>query len=214
MADFPRNAAPSAAAPSRPAAAAEVASDVSLPRTVSRPPLLRGGSDREFRRFVHRLLAFSARLETVRSRFGAQIGLTGIQYTALISVAHLSRDGEIGVKQIADHLGLSGSFATLVIGQLVRLGLVDKGPHPADRRRVQLTVPAKGLALLRQLAPVQRQVNDVMFAPLDGEKFRALNQILTDLLRSGDAAVELVRYLTSRVGDPSDDTAPVSRSAR
>ncbi len=214
MADFPRNAAPSAAAASRPAAVVEVTSDVSLPRTVSRPPLLRGGSDREFRRFAHRLLAFSARLETVRSRFGAHIGLTGIQYTALISVAHLSRDGEIGVKQIADHLGLSGSFATLVIGQLVRLGLVDKGCHPADRRCVQLKVPAKGLALLRQLAPVQRQVNDVMFAPLDGGKFRALNQILTDLLRSGDAAVDLVRYLTGRVGDPPEDTAPASRAAR
>ena len=89
-----------------------------MPRTVSRAALMPDGTDRAFRQFVHRLLAFSARLEAVRDKFGAILGLSGIQYSALISIAHLSRDAAIGVKEVAEHLGLSGSFATLVIGQL------------------------------------------------------------------------------------------------
>src|SRR5262245_13272374 len=99
--------------------------DGPVPLTVSRPALMPDGTDREFRRFVHRLLAFSGRLERVRAQFGAIIGLSGIQYTALISIAHLSRDAGVGVKEVAEHLGLSGSFATLVIGQLATLGLVE-----------------------------------------------------------------------------------------
>ncbi len=166
-----------------------------VPRTVSRPALLEGESDRTFRRFVHRLLAFSARLEAVRSGFGAMIGLSGIQYTVLISIAHLQGGDGVGVKRVAEHLGLSGSFVTVVSGQLVKLGLVAKTPNPQDRRRVRLTVTQQGRDLLAELAPMQREVNDLLFDPLDAVNFRQLNEIFTQLVRSGDEAVGLVDYM-------------------
>ena len=168
-----------------------------LPLTVSRPALLSGRTDRDFRQFVHRLLAFSARLETIRSGFGSLIGLSGIQYSALIAIAHLSRDQDVGVKEVADHLALSGSFATLVIGQLTTLDLVGKETNSEDRRRVCLTVTEKGRALLSELAPTQRQVNDLLFAPLDDDAFRSMNALFAELVGSGDAAVNLVSYLTA-----------------
>ena len=166
-----------------------------MPRTVSRAALMPDGTDRAFRQFVHRLLAFSARLEAVRDKFGAILGLSGIQYSALISIAHLSRDAAIGVKEVAEHLGLSGSFATLVIGQLTERGLIEKQANQGDRRRLRLTVTDKGLALLRQLAPAQRRVNDVLFEPLSAEQFRQLNDVFGELMGSGVAAVNLVEYL-------------------
>ena len=172
------------------------ASEERLPRTVSLPALLPDGSDREFRRFVHRLLAFASRLETIRSGFGALIGLSGIQYSALISIAHLSRDQAIGVKEVADHLGLSGSFATLVIGQLTSMGLVAKETNRDDRRRVNLTVTGKARRLLSELAPMQRQVNDMLFAPLDAAGFALLNKVFDQLVQSGDSASALVDFLT------------------
>jgi MarR family transcriptional regulator, organic hydroperoxide resistance regulator len=168
-----------------------------VPRTVSRSALMPDSSDREFRRFVHSLLAFSGRLERVRAQFGAIIGLSGIQYTALISIAHLSRDTSVGVKEVAEHLGLSGSFATLVIGQLTSQGLVDKVANPGDRRRVHLTVTGKGIELLRRLAPVQRQVNDLLFSPLDAKQFKTLLEVFGELMRSSNAAVNLLDYLAS-----------------
>lgn len=156
-----------------------------------------GNSDREFRQLVHRLLAFSARLETIRSQFGAIIGLSGIQYTALISIAHLSRDTAIGVKELAEHLGLSGSFVTLVVGQLAALGLVAKTGDRQDRRRVRLTVTAAGVAKLRELAPAQTRVNDVLFGPLDAEQFRVLNALFGSLVDSAADAVRLVEFVAA-----------------
>jgi DNA-binding MarR family transcriptional regulator len=169
------------------------------------------GTDREFRGFVHRLLAFSGRLERVRAQFGAIVGLSGIQYTALISIAHLARDGSVGVKDIAEHLGVSGSFATLVIGQLAGLGLVDKNAGPGDRRRVHLSVTDKGLDLLRRLAPAQRQVNDVLFAPLDARQFRMLQTVFGDLMRSSHTAANLVDYLASDGALAAQDGAEAGR---
>jgi hypothetical protein len=65
--------------------------------TISRPELQIDGSDREFRGFVHGMLAFAARLEAVRSGFASLIGLTGIQYTILISVQHLQHHGDVRI---------------------------------------------------------------------------------------------------------------------
>ncbi|MBL4756338.1 MAG: hypothetical protein JKY32_01480, partial [Rhizobiales bacterium] len=44
------------------------------PLTVSRDALLSGGSDKDFRVMVHNMLAFSTRLEAVRSNFGTLVG--------------------------------------------------------------------------------------------------------------------------------------------
>src|ERR1043166_1533407 len=92
------------------------------PLTVSRPELLDRGSDAEFRKFVHGLLAFASRLETVRAGFARLVGLTPIQYTILISVAHLEAAGDVSVNMLADHLQLSGAFITIETGKLLRQG--------------------------------------------------------------------------------------------
>ncbi len=171
--------------------------------TVTSPALLVDGSDQAFRTFVHRLLAFSARLEAVRSGFGSIIGLTGIQYTTLISIAHLQDGERVGVTRIAEDLGLTGSFVTLVSGQLVKLGLVEKQPDPEDRRRVRLRVTEKGMALLAELAPAQSEVNDLLFRPLDREMFQELSALMGKLISSGDEAVALVDYLAGGVANPA-----------
>ena len=108
--------------------------------TVSRPALLEGGDDAMFRQLVHNLLAFSARLESIRAQFGAYLGLTGVQYTILISVNHLQDDQGVGVKALADHLGLSGAFVTIETGKLIKADLLRKRANPEDRRRVILEV--------------------------------------------------------------------------
>jgi DNA-binding MarR family transcriptional regulator len=175
--------------------------DARTPLTVSRNDLLTDGADSEFRQLVHRLLAFSARLETCRSGFGALLDLTGVQYTALISIAHLEGDDGVGVKTVADHLGLSGSFLTIVTGQLAKRGLVEKSTNPQDRRRVHLRVTDKGRELLEGLAPIQRDVNDLLFQPLDAKRFRALNDIFADLIQAADEATALIGYYSQSGAD-------------
>jgi MarR family transcriptional regulator, organic hydroperoxide resistance regulator len=90
------------------------------PRTVTRKALLIAESDAAFRHLVHGLLAFSERLMAVRQGFGQVLGLTGIEYTTLVSIAHLLERSPVSVTSVASHLHLSGAFVTIVTNQLVR----------------------------------------------------------------------------------------------
>jgi DNA-binding MarR family transcriptional regulator len=166
-----------------------------LPLTTSRPELLSGGRDRQFRHLIHALFGFAAHHERIRSGHAKVIGLAGIEYTVLISIAHLSQDGDVNVKTVADHLYLSGAFITAVAGKLMKLGLIHKKVDTGDRRRVTLTVSAQGRAALERLAPIQRQVNDVEFGTLTRQEFEQLTGIVERLIESGAKAVALQNYL-------------------
>src|SRR5579863_9257523 len=163
--------------------------------TVSRSELQIDGSDHAFRELVHGLLAFSARLQGVRERFGAVVGLTGIQYTVLISIRHLETDGEVTVKAVADHLHLSGAFITIETGKLLRLGLVSKVQDFRDRRRVCLRVSKRGRELLTGLTRVQAPVNDKLFEFLSADQFHTLAGMMDRAVECGNRALALLDYL-------------------
>jgi MarR family transcriptional regulator, organic hydroperoxide resistance regulator len=168
------------------------------PLTISRPELLPNGSDRHFRRLVHGLFGFLARHEAVRRGHGARIGLAGIEYTTLISIRHLdAEEGDVNVNRVADHLHLSGAFVTTITNKLLKRGLIHKSIDAADRRRVKLEVSAKGDALLAELAPAQRQVNDVQFGCLSQAEFLQLLELIERLIGSSEDAVRLQAYLAN-----------------
>jgi DNA-binding MarR family transcriptional regulator len=168
-----------------------------MPLTISRPELLSDGRDRRFRHLVHALFGFAAHHERIRSGHARVIGLAGIEYTVLIAIAHLSLDGDVNVKTVADHLYLSGAFITSTTRRLLQLGLIHKKTDPGDRRRVTLTVSDKGRRALERLAPIQRRVNDVEFGCLSHQEFELLTDIVNRLIDSGAQAVALQSYLLS-----------------
>src|SRR5262245_46100608 len=169
-----------------------------LPLTTSRPELLSGGRDRQFRHLIHALFGFAAHHERIRSGHAKVIGLAGIEYTVLISIAHLSQDGDVNVKTVADHLYLTGAFITAITGRLLARGLIEKKTDTGDRRRVTLTVSANGRTALERLAPIQRQINDVEFGALTREEFTLLGSILDRLIEGGERAVALQSYLSAQ----------------
>jgi DNA-binding MarR family transcriptional regulator len=175
--------------------------------TVSLPALLMGGNDQAFRRMVHTLLAFLARHETVREGHAAAIGLAGIEYTVLISVKYLAAEGHVSVRELADHLYLSGAFVTTVSNKLQKMRLIEKLVDPGDRRKVRLTVTPAGDELLLALRPTQRQVNDVQFDCLSGTEFQQLLGTVERLVESSDRAIALQRYLVAR-GDVTSEGKP------
>jgi DNA-binding MarR family transcriptional regulator len=167
--------------------------------TISRPELLINGSDRHFRRLVHGLFGFLARHEGVRSGHAARIGLVGIEYTVLISIRHLAvEETDVSVNRVAEHLFLSGAFVTTVTNKLLKRGLIHKLPDPSDRRRVRLEVSDRGNALLAELAPVQRQVNDVQFGCLSTAEFLHLLDMTERLIESSGHAIRLQSYFGVR----------------
>lgn len=173
-----------------------------LPLTVTRPELLDHGSDANFRAFLHCLLALGARLESVRASLGALIGLSGIQFTILVSVSHLEAENDVSVTRVAEHLRLSSAFVTVETGKLIRLDLLTKRVDPKDRRRVCLTVTRKGVEMLRRLAPTQCRVNDVFFEPVTAEMFPRLREVLDHLVVSSNRALGLLEYLSRHENHP------------
>ena len=166
-------------------------------QTVSKPQLLVDGTDTEFRSFIHDFLAFSALVNDIRAGFGAYLGMTGIGYTTLISIAHLQGRYGIGVNAIAEHLHLSGAFITTEVAKLVRAGLVHKGVNAKDKRRVLLTVTPAGRKMLNDLAALQAPVNDSLFDCLTAAEFAQLRNLLARLVPCGTRAISLQSYLMS-----------------
>lgn len=155
---------------------------------------MRGGNDAAFRTFVHGLLAFTARLEATRSGLAELVGLSGPQYTILISVSHLEEAGDVSVSTVAEHLHYSGAFVTLEVGRLVKKGLVSKRPSTRDRRRVRLAVTDAGRDLLAELAATQARVNDTLFSALEASDLDRILDLLPGLIEGGDAATALLSY--------------------
>ena len=162
------------------------------PPTVSRPALLVDGSDAEFRRLIHDLIAYGHRLDACRDAFAAIAGISGVQYEILMLV---SRAEGLSIGEVAARLHRSGAFITIEANKLVAQGILEKASDPADGRRVLLQMNAKSDALLERLAPYQRRINDVLFASLDAKRFRVLRTLAAELVADGDRAVALLDYL-------------------
>ncbi len=164
--------------------------------TVSRPELLADGGDQAFRELVHDMLAVSARVQAIRNGLGASLGLSGSQYTILITIDHHQDHAEgIGVNQIAEHLHLSGAFVTLEVGRLVERGLVNKTVNAADRRRVLLRTTGEARKLLVRLTALQRPVNDALFDSLTHAEFLSLRKLMAKVVTTSDRSLSLLKFL-------------------
>src|ERR1041385_649199 len=121
---------------SAPAVKSEPAEASAAPLSITRPEILLDGSDREFRRLIHRMLIGSGRLAAVRESIAARIGVSGTQYTMLMSVLRLQGSAGISITGLADYLEVTGPHVTGVIGKLAALGFVRQVANPKDGRGV------------------------------------------------------------------------------
>lgn len=164
----------------------------SLPLTVSRPALLPGGSDAEFRKLIHDLIAYGHRLDACRDAFAVIAGISGVQYEILMLV---SRADGLSIGEVAARLHRSGAFITIEANKLVARGILEKAADPGDRRKVLLKMNLKSRRLLERLAPYQQRINDVLFEFLDAKRFRQLRALAGELVGAGDRAVAMLELL-------------------
>jgi MarR family transcriptional regulator, organic hydroperoxide resistance regulator len=164
-----------------------------LPLTVSRRPLLEGGSDRRFRLLVHDLLTISARMELVRQHLGGRMGIGGPQYSLLVAVAHLQGDSGASVTAVAKALHVSSAFIASETGKLAQRGLVLKRTNPHDRRGVLLSIAPAGRIEIGRIGAEIRTINDLFFGALDRKAFDALSAVIGALVLSSRKAVHHIR---------------------
>jgi DNA-binding MarR family transcriptional regulator len=100
-----------------------------------------------------------------------------LDLTAAQAVALRELTGPTTMRELADRMGCEPSNATFVIDRLEEQGVVERRPHPSDRRAKQLVLTPKGTGLrARLLALLTEDSPLAMLSPEDQER-------LGDLLR-------------------------------
>lgn len=113
------------------------------------------------------------------------LGLTFARYEALVLLS-FTRNGSLPMGKMGQRLMIHPTSVTNIIDRLSDAGLVERVPHPADRRATLAQITGEGRALVGRATMA---VNAVRFGVGELDE----NEQLT--------IVQLVRTLRQRVGD-------------
>jgi len=151
--------------------------------TVSLPELLVDGSDLKFRELVADLFAAAAGMLALRRALASSVGLSAAEYAILLATWHLQKKGAVGINTLAGQLHVAAANVTAEVGKLVKKGILDKQPHPKDSRAVLIRLTAEGTAILHELTPLLRRINDRLFS---GNRARDMDAVANFLRHIAD----------------------------
>ncbi|WP_104054467.1 MULTISPECIES: MarR family winged helix-turn-helix transcriptional regulator [unclassified Arthrobacter] len=125
----------------------------------------------------------------------APFDLTPHQFRALNAVARaaLTSSGSKGepgpeetpglrLKELAERLRIAPRSATEVVDQLAAKGLIERTPHPTDRRATLLALTAEGESLRKQVLADRKREADEFFSVLEPADRAELVRILGELV--------------------------------
>lgn len=160
-----------------------------MPLSVSRPALLRRGSDAEFRNLINGLMTISVRMELIRNHLAERLGVTGPQYSLLMAIGHMEGPEGISVGKAAHSLHVTSAFVASESNRLVREGWLEKAPDTADRRLMLLRLTLRGSKRLAELGPLIQAVNDGVFGSLSGADFSMLAELVDGIVRDSGSTL-------------------------
>ncbi|MDB5411168.1 MAG: MarR family transcriptional regulator [Rhodospirillales bacterium] len=130
-----------------------------------------------------RLLTCTNMIESqVRTRLREDFDTTLPRFDLL---AQLEREAQgLTMGELSSRLMVSGGNVTGLVDSLQREGLVDREPHPDDRRRQIIRLSAKGRTAFDAMTPVHEQWVDAMMAELDRGEMAELIRLLGKLKAS------------------------------
>jgi MarR family transcriptional regulator, organic hydroperoxide resistance regulator len=183
----------------------------SPPLTVSHRELLAAGEDVAFRRSLYLMVLAFSRLATCREAFGHALGLTGSQFAVLIGAAYQQGEDGVSVRALADHIQLAATHVTTEVGRLIAKGLLIKAVNGRDRRGVLIRLSPPGEAAVREVAPLVRRVNDLLFAGVSRQEFATVSEFLTRFAANTEDALDELRRTARRSADGGASKRPASR---
>jgi len=163
------------------------------PLTVSHRELLAGGSDVAFRETLYLMVLTFGRLISCREAFGRALSLTGSQFAVLIGTAYRQGADGVSVRALPDHIQLASTHVTTEVGNLIGKGLLTKAINKRDRRGVLVRLSPRGEAAVRDIAPLLRRVNDLLFQGVSRKELAALSQFLSMFALNSEYALAEIR---------------------
>jgi DNA-binding MarR family transcriptional regulator len=127
--------------------------------------------DSDVCQLVHRL---AHRLDTHVRKVGDELGITATQVVVLRELT-----APITARELATRMFCEPSNVTFIIDRLEKQGLVERRPHPTDRRAKQITLTPEGK---KYRANVLRHLRkDYPLADLDERQRSSLHDVLRAL---------------------------------
>ena len=165
------------------------------PVTISNRQLLLDGSDNNFRQVIYLFVKVLGRLMTCRDAFGRRIDLTGSQFAVLMGVAYSQGRGGVTLKELSRHVHLASTHVTTEVGRLTTLGLLDKRSGEDDRRNVLVSLTADGVEAVKQVTPLVRKINDLLFSEISATELLAAQATFARISTNSEAALaEIKRF--------------------
>jgi len=85
------------------------------------------------------------------------LGLTAQHYQAMLVLRACPDDASVSINDLARQLLIKHNSAVGLVDRLVAERLVVREPSPADRRKVELRLSARGREVLARLAAIHRE---------------------------------------------------------
>jgi MarR family transcriptional regulator, lower aerobic nicotinate degradation pathway regulator len=151
-----------------------------MPAPFSGPPSLHASLIRHTGYLISRVgvmaqRGFAERLET--------LGLTTRMWGALNVI---EAEGTITQHALGRSIGMDPSTMVSTIDELERRGLVERRPHPSDRRAHALHITEAGLGTLAQGRELARKAQDDLLAALNAADRRTLHELLLRVAAAAD----------------------------
>ncbi|GAA4205699.1 MarR family winged helix-turn-helix transcriptional regulator [Actinocatenispora rupis] len=134
-----------------------------------------GQLDRDVCTLIHR---FTQRLDGHVRRVAEELEMTPSQ---VIAVRELSEP--ITARELANRMSCEPSNVTFVLDRLERQGLVERRPHPDDRRAKQIVLTPAGRR--RRTRVLDRLAEQSPLDPLTAAQQRTLRRLLHTLVTDG-----------------------------
>ena len=102
-----------------------------------------------FRHALRKFLRFS-------EAAAGEAGITGQHYQAMLVVRACPEDARVTINDLAQQLLIKHNSAVELVDRLVQQDLLKREASPRDRRKVELSLTARGRNVLAKLAAVHR----------------------------------------------------------
>ncbi|AEW96201.1 MULTISPECIES: MarR family winged helix-turn-helix transcriptional regulator [Streptomycetaceae] len=114
-----------------------------------------------YERLQHEVALFARRAEQTRLG-GVGKARNSMDRAAYLLLNRLDREGAMGVKALAEGMGIDSSTVTRQVAPLVESGLVKRTSHPEDGRAVVLALSPRGRARLEEVRASRRKLMAVV----------------------------------------------------
>ncbi len=149
--------------------------------------------DAVMREFIADFYAAMSMMRLLRQEIASALSLTSAEYSVLLAVWYLEREGEMTVRAISDHLHVAAAYVTAEVARLVKKGLLVKRPHPLDRRAVGVALTKSAAGALIRLGPMLRDINRPLLKDVSYRDMVTFHRLLRSIIDHGYDAIGVAR---------------------